>query len=1096
MRKSLSLKRTLSAIVLLLFSITCAKAQETVFTFEAANPGDFAAAHAATDFTAYTETTLKVSGPLNGADINAIKTAISQRFTTLDISGAKITSEGQYTGSGMRNMKEDAIATYMFVNVANMQYIVLPEGIKSIGFGAFYGCIGLKSIVLPDAVTSIDGDNVFKGCTALENVTLPKNIKTLPSYFFDGCTSLPYVKIPDGVTTLPAYMFNNCSALQAVDMPDEITSFGNFCFSGCTSLKNFDLPSSLTTIGSYAFQNCTMLTTVNIPAGVSNLATSTFQNCSALQSVELPDALASIGNYCFNNCTSLAEIDLPSGLTTLGTYAFGKCPLLTQMAIPTGIKSIPDYLFYGCTGLESVSYAEDITSIGPYAFQDCSSLKQFTIPQTVTTIGASAFRGCAKITSITIPEGIKAVPDYFCYGCTSLADVTLPSTITSIGMQSFYNCASLHEIKLPEGLATIKNSAFHSTAISDITLPASVTSIGAAAFANCDNLVTFTVNEGCTSITGSPSAWDGCDNLTALYLPSTITKLFYYTFQNIPNIKEVHVKMAAPINPSDGNYNFGKSGCKLYVPVGSADTYKAHQYWKNNWAEIVEEEYGLASLPDAEFEILKQLPCLTGGENWRNKWVFAENKADCEMPYGVTVSKGHIVSIMLGSNNLQGELPYVVFSLPYLNTLDISNNSLIGELAAYGKDQRPVATVCDSLRTLNISGNQFTGDLACVMAYAPNLTSLNASYNKIRDISEPLPIGKLEYNGQDLSDIYSVNYSELYTLQCEPKDVPTIFTYSNKSNSTANSNIDEYNTYFYVNISDNPGNENAWYMQLLKRISGSSGVSYYSTSSWCNGLYNAPSGQTLYAGVGSSGDWNDTHRFNIVLDYTMGDTNFDTQVNISDMQRIINYAMDSNYYNKYSPYNFYAANLVNNDQVINVQDAVVNINMLLESGIKPSLAKRRNANAVEIEEECEALLYVKDGKLILSTTRPVAALDIALSSNDIKWSNELSAFSKATQGNRTIIYSFFGDELAEGETVLGDFNGTITDAMTVDIDGNEITLFANGGYTSIDELKGEPTVDASQSGKVKGEIYDLQGRKLDEVAKPGIYIIDGKKVRL
>ena len=466
------------------------------------------------------------------------------------------------------------------------------------------------------------------------------------------------------------------------------------------------------------------------------------------------------------------------------------------------------------------------------------------------------------------------------------------------------------------------------------------------------------------------------------------------------------------------------------------------------------------------------------------------------MPYGVTVSKGHIVSISLSNNNLQGELPYVVFSLPCLNTLDISNNSLIGELAAYGKDQRPVATVCDSLRTLNISGNQFTGDLACVMAYAPNLTTLNASYNKIRDISEPLPIGKLEYKGQDLSDIYSVNYSELYTLQCEPKDVPTIFTYSNKSNSTENSNIDEYNTYFYVNISDNPGNENAWYMQLLKRISGSSGVSYYSTSSWCNGLYNAPSGQTLYAGVGSSGDWNDTHRFNIVLDYTMGDTNFDTQVNISDMQRIINYAMDSNYYYRYTPYNFYAANLVNNDQVINVQDAVVNINMLLESGIKPSLAKRRNANAGEIEEECEALLYVKDGKLILSTTRPVAALDIALSSNDIKWSNELSAFSKATQGNRTIIYSFFGDELAEGETVLGDFNGTITDAMTVDIDGNEITLLANGGYTSIDELKGEPTVDASQSGKVKGEIYDLQGRKLDEVAKPGIYIIDGKKVRL
>ena len=446
------------------------------------------------------------------------------------------------------------------------------------------------------------------------------------------------------------------------------------------------------------------------------------------------------------------------------------------------------------------------------------------------------------------------------------------------------------------------------------------------------------------------------------------------------------------------------------------------------------------------------------------------------------------MSISLGGNNLQGELPYLAFSLPYLNTLDLSNNSLNGELALYAQDQRPVvAQVCESLSTLNISRNQLTGDLACVMAYAPNLTTLNASYNKIRDISQPLPIANLEYKGQDLSDIYTVTYSELYALQCDPKDVPTVFTYNNKANSTANSNIDDYNPHFYVNISDNPNGDTAWYMRLNKRTNGNSGVTYYDYASWCNGLYNAPSGQTLYAGVGT-GDWNDTYRFNIVLDYTMGDANFDTQVDISDMQYIINYAMDPDYYHKYTPYNFYAANLVDNDQVINVQDVVVNINMLLERGVKPSMARRRNAPIEEVDEEdYEAMLYVKDGKLILCTTRSVAALDISLSSDDIKWSNELSAFSKATQGNRTIIYSFFGDEVAAGETVLGDFNGTVVDAMTVDIGGKEIKLLANVLHTSMDKLKSEDG---------KGDIYDLQGRKLNGVIKPGIYIMNGKKVIL
>jgi hypothetical protein len=52
---------------------------------------------------------------------------------------------------------------------------------------------------------------------------------------------------------------------------------------------------------------------------------------------------------------------------------------------------------------------------------------------------------------------------------------------------------------------------------------------------------------------------------------------------------------------------------------------------------------------------------------------------------------------------------------------------------------------------------------------------------------------------------------------------------------------------------------------------------------------------------------------------------------------------------------------------------------------------------------------------------------------------------------------------------------------------------ASGSYsfrfkntTGIDEVEGE-------NGEVKA-IYDLQGRKLNEITKPGFYIVDGKKV--
>ena len=1102
MKRTCLFGKYLAAVVCMLFVALNAQAQETIFVFEGTATGDFATAHSETDFSAYEQTTLKVSGPLNGPDIDAIKAAISQRFTTLDISGAKITSEGQYTGSGERNMKEDAIATYMFVNVTNMQYIVLPEGIKSVGYGAFYGCIGLKSIVLPDAI-SIDGDNVFKGCTALESVTLPKNITTLPSYFFDGCTSLPYVKIPDGVTALPAYMFNDCSALQTVDMPDGITSFGNFCFSGCTSLKNFDLPSSLTTIGSYAFQNCTMLTTVSIPSSVSSLSNNTFQNCTALQSVELPDALASIGNYCFYKCASLAEIELPSGLTTLGTYTFGNCPLLTQMAIPVGIKSIPSYLFYGCTGLEGVSCAPDITSIGSSAFQECSSLKQFSIPQTVTTIGTSAFRGCIKITSIAIPEGITSVPNYFCYGCTSLADVTLPSTITNIGLQSFYNCASLREIKLPEGVTTIGGNAFAYTALDKVSMPSTVRTINGQAFANCDNLSTFTVNEGVTAISDYSSIWEGCDNLSVLYLPSTITSLHYNTIGNT-NIKEVHLKATVP--PTVGSYNVGKSGATLYVPFGTLEAYKAASHW-GGWDAIYEESYTLAGLPEKEWNILKHIPALTGGENWKTKWVFGATPEETELPEGVTIRNGHIYSIVLGNNNLTGPLPHVAFALDSLNNLYLADNNLSGNIRMNYEDDTfdyaNLSLCCDSLKRLDISGNKLTGDLYDIMAYAPNLTTLKASYNKIRDISNPLPISSLEFYGQDLRDIYTVNYSDFLKLKGAPQSVvPTIFTYSNKSNSTESANIDTYDNVFYLVISDawNVNSRDHWYGSMTKRLdNGSGALAYYSYDSWCDGWYTKPSGETLNAGVKAGpGRWTDYHRFNVVMDFCSGDVNFDTELDITDMQRTLNYALDSTYYNRYTPFNFTAANIIATDQTINVQDVVANINLLLESGVTPQMSRRMRGAEVaadEAVEDPEAVMYVKEGKLILSATRPVAALDLLLTGEKVKWSPAVDAFSKKSKGNRTIIYSLFGDEIMEGETVIAEVDGNIDDAMIVDLDGNALRLnVLRGNDSGTTAIEGAAAADGSNTA-----VFDLQGRKVAErfdrnTLKPGIYIVNGKKV--
>ena len=68
-------------------------------------------------------------------------------------------------------------------------------------------------------------------------------------------------------------------------------------------------------------------------------------------------------------------------------------------------------------------------------------------------------------------------------------------------------------------------------------------------------------------------------------------------------------------------------------------------------------------------------------------------------------------------------------------------------------------------------------------------------------------------------------------------------------------------------------------------------------------------------------------------------------------------------------------------------------------------------------------------------------------------------------------------------------------ALPAELQGS--ASFRLDGTTGIVEVKGEPTVDASQNGNVKA-VYDLLGRKVNaENGKlKGIYIIDGKKVIL
>ena len=105
----------------------------------------------------------------------------------------------------------------------------------SIGDGAFYKCIGLTSVTIPNSVTSIGG-SAFSNCSGLTSVTIGNSVTSIGNSAFSGCSGLTSVTIPNSVTSIGNYVFFGCIDLTSVTIPNSVTSIGDEAFSGCNSL--------------------------------------------------------------------------------------------------------------------------------------------------------------------------------------------------------------------------------------------------------------------------------------------------------------------------------------------------------------------------------------------------------------------------------------------------------------------------------------------------------------------------------------------------------------------------------------------------------------------------------------------------------------------------------------------------------------------------------------------------------------------------------------------------------------------------------------------------------------------------------------------
>ena len=453
-----------------------------------------------------------------------------------------------------------------FYNCSNLDNIIIPTGVNTIGERSFSGCSSLINIQIPEGIISI-GHQAFSNCIVLVNISIPMSVISIGDSVFSGCTMLQQVTIPGRLTNIGKSTFSNCINLTNVNIPMEITSIGDSTFFCCSSLVDFIIPESVTSIGNSAFYGCSRLTNINIPNKLISIGNDAFSFCYSLRSIELPNTVANIGYNPFAACSSLERITVASGNNEF--ICVDNClisisnkkiiSVYNDFIIPTDgrVNCIGEKVFYAYSDLTSISLPDTITSICDQAFFGCSNLTNVTIPMGVTSIGNSVFSYCCSLLNVIIPDGVTSIGDYTFSCCCSLTSVSMPNGVLSIGQSAFRNCSNLTNITIPGGVTNIEFATFRNcSALTSITIPEDVTSIGSWAFSGCNSLTKITIPNKVTTI--ESYAFYGCEKLKSVTIGSGVTGIESKAFKDCDKILEVY--NLSGLNIASGSTNNGYVG--------------------------------------------------------------------------------------------------------------------------------------------------------------------------------------------------------------------------------------------------------------------------------------------------------------------------------------------------------------------------------------------------------------------------------------------------------------------------------------------------------------------------------------------------------
>lgn len=574
------------------------------------------------------------------------------------IAGLPVTAVRQY-GMSNKGLTSLVIPSTLTPGSYNFSYnqiteIVIPEGIESIGGGAFRGN-RISSVSLPSTLKSI-GDRAFTDNFYISEIDLPDELTYIGPRAFWG-NALTEITIPASVTTIAAEAFwNNYNTHTIVFEGDDIPSIGADAFwtSQLQTIQHKDttfsygdpLPPSeqcfyfddgiISGYKSFSFDNlreggdpCMRKNIMTIPESidgieVNHIASHAF-SYSNLSQVNLPESLVSIEDYAFAY-NSIESVVIPIKVEVIGNYAFAG-NLLESIVIEnsntidqgsswSSNSNLSSFIISGQTytpimgGLDCIEFDSESQTITGY------EPPSHTWPSITSATNGTWINECDK--HLIIPNAIDGITvlaiDDYAFEYAGLESVVIPESVTSIGDGAFYR-NQLTSVTIPNSVASIGNEAFFYNQITNLTVPSSVTTFGSNVFGGEDNtletlsvdmvdipyrafynrkIVNLTLGPHVVSIGDQAFLWNKIASLT---IPSSVKTIGEWAFQ--------HNDLTSLVIPSSvtsiSKYAFSINKLEEVTIPSSLTSIGEGVFWRN-YLETVTIPSSVTTLEHAAFQ--------------------------------------------------------------------------------------------------------------------------------------------------------------------------------------------------------------------------------------------------------------------------------------------------------------------------------------------------------------------------------------------------------------------------------------------------------------------------------------------------------------